>query len=82
MDEYHHTYCPKLAGALTHVLNQTHDELFQISYEEMYTAVYKCACQNFGQILYSHLLEHVRTHLQCVPRSLQVSAWCNPSDTI
>ena len=36
-DKYHQTYWPKLAGALTLILNQTPGQFFPISYEEMYT---------------------------------------------
>ncbi|XP_062500434.1 CDK2-associated and cullin domain-containing protein 1-like isoform X2 [Corticium candelabrum] len=60
MDEYHLSFWPKLAQALTLILNQTPGQLFPISYEEIYSTVYKCVGHGFSETLYSQLLEHCK----------------------
>ncbi|XP_062500449.1 CDK2-associated and cullin domain-containing protein 1-like isoform X4 [Corticium candelabrum] len=69
MDEYHLSFWPKLAQALTLILNQTPGQLFPISYEEIYSTVYKCVGHGFSETLYSQLLEHNRFFI--LPRMQQ-----------
>ncbi|XP_031549568.1 CDK2-associated and cullin domain-containing protein 1-like [Actinia tenebrosa] len=69
--EYSAQFWPKLEGAILLILRQNPGEFIPISYEEMYSAVYKCVCQQYSEIMYKNLIDLVTIHLTEVTKDLQ-----------
>eukprot|EP00088_Acartia_fossae_P026426 TRINITY_DN27250_c0_g1_i2.p1 TRINITY_DN27250_c0_g1~~TRINITY_DN27250_c0_g1_i2.p1 ORF type:complete len:255 (-),score=49.49 TRINITY_DN27250_c0_g1_i2:108-872(-) len=63
MEEYHQEYWNKLRAAIDTMLDNPPGTYTPISYEEMYSAVYKCVCKQFSEKLYSDLTNHIRTRI-------------------
>ncbi|XP_049633618.1 CDK2-associated and cullin domain-containing protein 1-like [Suncus etruscus] len=70
IEDYKSTYWPKLDGAIDQLLTQSPGELF-ISYEQIYSCVYKCVCQQHSEQMYSDLIKKITSHLQRVSEELQ-----------
>ncbi|KAK3754520.1 hypothetical protein QZH41_019115, partial [Actinostola sp. cb2023] len=70
-EEYATGFWPKLEGAILLILRQNPGEFIPISYEEMYSAVYKCVCQQYSEKMYHNLMSLVSTHLTEVAANLQ-----------
>ena len=72
--EYESNFWPQLREALNILLlNKTDSDITisedgvpcqRISFEQMYSAVYKCVCQQYSERLYSDLINHVDSILQ------------------
>uniref|UniRef100_A0A8C1RKS3 CDK2 associated cullin domain 1 n=1 Tax=Cyprinus carpio TaxID=7962 RepID=A0A8C1RKS3_CYPCA len=73
-EEYKTVYWPKLERAIEHLLTQSPMEHISISYEQIYSQVYKCVCQQHSELLYNDLMWKIRSHLEQVSSELQVSA--------
>lgn len=72
-EEYTSHYWPKLKGAILLILQQNPGEFIPISYEEMYSTVYKCVCQQYSDRMYNNLMELVTSYLRRVAEELQVT---------
>lgn len=72
IEDYESTLWPKLEHAVHHLLTMKPSEYTPISYEQMYTCVYKCVCKQFSERLYSDLISTVTTHLERVCYELQL----------
>jgi len=72
VQDYEEIYWPKLQGAINQLLTMTPGDYIPISYEQMYSCVYKCVCKQFSERLYSDLLNQITTHLQQLSLELQV----------
>lgn len=70
-DDYGNIYWPKLRGAIDQLLSMKSAEHIPISYEEMYSCVYKCVCKSYSEKLYADLLAHITNYLENVSQSLQ-----------
>jgi len=70
-EEYEVHYWPKLESAIQQLLTLTPGEYVPISYEQMYSCVYKCVCKQFSERLYSDLAKHIEDHLKMVSMDLQ-----------
>uniref|UniRef100_A0A671LP72 CDK2-associated and cullin domain-containing protein 1-like n=2 Tax=Sinocyclocheilus anshuiensis TaxID=1608454 RepID=A0A671LP72_9TELE len=78
-EEYRTVYWPKLERAIEHLLTQSPMEHISISYEQIYSHVYKCVCQQHSELLYSDLMWKITSHLEQVSSELQASP---PEDLI
>lgn len=70
-DDYMNLHWPKLESAILLILRQSPGQFIPISYEEMYSTVYKCVCQQYADRMYSNLIELVATYLRGVSIELQ-----------
>jgi len=64
---------PKLESAILLILQQNPGQFIPISYEEMYSTVYKCVCQQYADKMYNSLIELVTAYLRRVSGELQVT---------
>ncbi|KAF7710725.1 hypothetical protein HF521_009597 [Silurus meridionalis] len=72
-DVYKKTYWPRLEKAVEQLLTQSPMEYTSISYEQIYSLVYKCVCQQYSEHLYSDLILKITSYLQQVCLKLQDS---------
>ncbi|XP_070540406.1 CDK2-associated and cullin domain-containing protein 1-like [Ptychodera flava] len=72
-EEYESQYWPKLESAITQLLTQTPGDYIPISYEQMYSCVYKCVCQQHSEQMYNDLLTVISKHLERLSLELQSS---------
>ncbi|KAK6293399.1 CDK2-associated and cullin domain-containing protein 1 [Coregonus clupeaformis] len=72
-EDYRTTYWPNLEKAIDHLLIQNPMDHISISYEQIYSCVYKCVCQQHSELLYKDLMLKITTHLQQVSSYLQIS---------
>ncbi|XP_024280167.1 CDK2-associated and cullin domain-containing protein 1 isoform X2 [Oncorhynchus tshawytscha] len=72
-EDYRTTYWPNLEKAIDHLLIQNPMDHISISYEQIYSCVYKCVCQQHSELLYKDLMLKITTHLQQVSSDLQIS---------
>ncbi|KAL9982748.1 hypothetical protein ACROYT_G004841 [Oculina patagonica] len=71
--DYIALHWPKLESAILLILQQNPGQFIPISYEEMYSTVYKCVCQQFADKMYSNLIELVTSYLRRVAQELQMT---------
>lgn len=72
-EDYSAFYWPKLENAILLILQQSPGQFIPISYEEMYSTVYKCVCQQYADKMYSSLIELVTSYLRRVSEELQIT---------
>ncbi|KAG9344329.1 hypothetical protein JZ751_010998 [Albula glossodonta] len=72
-EDYKNTYWPKLERAIDQLLTQSPVDYIPISYEQIYSCVYKCVCQQHSEMMYSDLKQKISTHLEQVSEELQGS---------
>ncbi|KAB5581975.1 hypothetical protein PHYPO_G00181830 [Pangasianodon hypophthalmus] len=72
-EDYRETYWPRLEKAVEQLLTQSPVKYTSISYEQIYSHVYKCVCQQYSDHLYSDLIWKITSHLQQVCLELQDS---------
>lgn len=72
-EDYISLHWPKLEGAIQLILQQNPGEFIPISYEEMYSTVYKCVCQQYADKMYQNLIELVTSYLKRVAEELQAT---------
>ncbi|XP_077992497.1 CDK2-associated and cullin domain-containing protein 1-like [Glandiceps talaboti] len=72
-EEYQTQYWPKLENAIIQLLTQTPGDYIPISYEQMYSCVYKCVCQQHSEQMYNDLLMVITQHLNRLSVELQSS---------
>ncbi|KAM9478021.1 CDK2-associated and cullin domain-containing protein 1 isoform 2-T2 [Clarias gariepinus] len=72
-EDYKETYWPRLEKAVEHLLTQSPVKYTSISYEQIYSHVYKCVCQQYSEQLYSDLIWKITSHLQKLCLELQES---------
>ncbi|KAJ8250469.1 hypothetical protein COCON_G00223910 [Conger conger] len=70
-EDYKSTYWPKLEQAIDQLLTQSPVDYIPISYEQIYSCVYKCVCQQHSEMMYSDLKQKITTHLEQVSEDLQ-----------
>ncbi|GAB1604028.1 CDK2-associated and cullin domain-containing protein 1-like [Argonauta hians] len=70
-EEYESQYLPQLMDAINQLLTITPGTYIPISYEQMYSCVYKCVCKQFSERLYTDLINHIRRHLGQVDSHLK-----------
>nr|XP_056705584.1 CDK2-associated and cullin domain-containing protein 1 [Euleptes europaea] len=73
IEEYKSTYWPKLDSAIDQLLTQSPGDYIPISYEQIYSCVYKCVCQQHSEQMYSDLIKKITNHLESVSKELQAS---------
>uniref|UniRef100_A0A670Z699 CDK2-associated and cullin domain-containing protein 1 n=1 Tax=Pseudonaja textilis TaxID=8673 RepID=A0A670Z699_PSETE len=73
IEDYKSTYWPKLDSAIDQLLTQSPGDYIPISYEQIYSCVYKCVCQQHSEQMYSDLIKKITNHLERVSKELQVS---------
>uniref|UniRef100_A0A8C0W0A3 CDK2-associated and cullin domain-containing protein 1 n=1 Tax=Castor canadensis TaxID=51338 RepID=A0A8C0W0A3_CASCN len=73
IEDYKSTYWPKLDGAIDQLLTQSPGDYIPISYEQIYSCVYKCVCQQHSEQMYSDLIKKITHHLERVSKELQAS---------
>ncbi|KAK7482053.1 hypothetical protein BaRGS_00026745 [Batillaria attramentaria] len=73
LEDYESKYWPKLQGAIDQLLNMKPGAYIPISYEQMYSCVYKCVCKQFSERLYADLINHIRQHVQTLSAQLQTN---------
>uniref|UniRef100_A0A3B3RNK1 CDK2 associated cullin domain 1 n=1 Tax=Paramormyrops kingsleyae TaxID=1676925 RepID=A0A3B3RNK1_9TELE len=73
-EDYRNTYWPKLEKAIDQLLLQSPVDYIPISYEQIYSCVYKCVCQQHSEIMYNDLIRKITTYLERVSDELQVKA--------
>ncbi|XP_062071270.1 CDK2-associated and cullin domain-containing protein 1 isoform X3 [Lepus europaeus] len=71
IEDYKSTYWPKLDGAIDQLLTQSPGDYIPISYEQIYSCVYKCVCQQHSEQMYSDLIKKITNHLERVSKELQ-----------
>lgn len=69
--DFHNMYWPKLESAVHLILQQNPGEFIPISYEEMYSAVYKCVCQQHSDKLYKNLMHLITNTLMKINNDLE-----------
>lgn len=74
VEDYKRLYWPKLESAIEQLLTQTAGDYIPISYEQIYSCVYKCVCQQHSEQMYSDLLCKITQHLHRVSQELQASS--------
>ncbi|XP_060780621.1 CDK2-associated and cullin domain-containing protein 1 [Neoarius graeffei] len=72
-EDYKETYWPRLEKAVEQLLTQSPAEYTSLSYEQMYSHVYTCVCQQYSDHLYSDLIWKITSHLEQVCLELQDS---------
>ncbi|XP_046333035.1 CDK2-associated and cullin domain-containing protein 1-like [Haliotis cracherodii] len=70
-EDYQNEYWPKLQGAIAQLLTMDPGSYIPISYEQMYSCVYKCVCKQFSERLYSDLLALMTSHVQMLNTQLE-----------
>jgi len=91
IEDYKSTYWPKLDGAIDQLLTQSPGDYIPISYEQIYSCVYKCVCQQHSEQMYSDLIKKITNHLERVSKELQgmvvdgrdsliLGPWASPPD--
>ncbi|NWU95739.1 CACL1 protein, partial [Upupa epops] len=73
IEDYKSTYWPKLDSAIDQLLTQSPGDYIPISYEQIYSCVYKCVCQQHSEQMYSDLIKKITNHLERVSKELQAS---------
>ncbi|KAM6067561.1 CDK2-associated and cullin domain-containing protein 1 isoform 1-T1 [Chlamydotis macqueenii] len=73
IEDYKSTYWPKLDSAIDQLLTQSPGDYIPISYEQIYSCVYKCVCQQHSEQMYSDLIKKITNHLERVSKELQVT---------
>uniref|UniRef100_A0A8B9FDZ8 CDK2 associated cullin domain 1 n=1 Tax=Amazona collaria TaxID=241587 RepID=A0A8B9FDZ8_9PSIT len=73
IEDYKSTYWPKLDSAIDQLLTQSPGDYIPISYEQIYSCVYKCVCQQHSEQMYSDLIKKITNHLERVSKELQRS---------
>ncbi|XP_026851355.1 CDK2-associated and cullin domain-containing protein 1 isoform X4 [Electrophorus electricus] len=71
VEDYKKAHWPKLERAIEHLLTQSPMDHISISYEQIYSHVYKCVCQQHSELLYNDLMQKITSHLQQVSLKLQ-----------
>ncbi|XP_074151832.1 CDK2-associated and cullin domain-containing protein 1-like isoform X3 [Sminthopsis crassicaudata] len=71
IEDYKSTYWPKLDGAIDQLLTQSPGDYIPISYEQIYSCVYKCVCQQHSEQMYNDLIKKITNHLERVSKELQ-----------
>jgi len=71
VDEYQDLYWGRLREAIDNMLTHPPGGYRRISYEKMYSAVYKCVCKQYSEKLYQDLINHVRTRVAERSRIMQ-----------
>ncbi|XP_035125133.1 CDK2-associated and cullin domain-containing protein 1 isoform X2 [Callithrix jacchus] len=74
IEDYKSTYWPKLDGAIDQLLTQSPGDYIPISYEQIYSCVYKCVCQQHSEQMYSDLIKKITNHLERVSKELQMGS--------
>jgi hypothetical protein len=64
-EDYDTAFWPQLRATLDTVLLERPGTYKPISYEQMYSAVYKCVCKQHSEKLYNDVMGHVQIILQC-----------------
>ncbi|KAG8435822.1 hypothetical protein GDO86_013676 [Hymenochirus boettgeri] len=59
VDDYRTTYWPKLESAIDQLLTQSPGDYIPISYEQIYSCVYKCVCQQHSEQMYGDLIRRL-----------------------
>jgi len=62
-DDYRNIFWSMLRDAIDQMLTHTPGSYKPISYEQMYSAVYKCVCKQYSEQLYMDLITHIKTRL-------------------
>lgn len=62
-EDYLTNYWAMLRDTIDQMLDLPPGSYHPISYEQMYSAVYKCVCKQYGDRLYQDLINHVRTKM-------------------
>jgi hypothetical protein len=62
-EDYRDTFWAMLREAIDQMLTHPPGSYKPISYEQMYSAVYKCVCKQYSEQLYADLMTHIRTRL-------------------
>jgi len=73
-EDYVGQYWPMLEGAINQLLTMTPGDYIPISYEQMYSCVYKCVCKQFSERLYNDLKTLITRHLE------QLAQQINPQE--
>lgn len=71
VEDYESQYWPKLENAINQLLTMTPGDYIPISYEQMYSCVYKCVCKQFSERLYRDLIQQMTAHLEKMCLELQ-----------
>lgn len=71
VEDYESQYWPRLQNAINQLLTMKPGDYIPISYEQMYSCVYKCVCKQFSERLYGDLLELISGHLENLAIDLQ-----------
>ncbi|PKU29550.1 hypothetical protein llap_20146 [Limosa lapponica baueri] len=77
IEDYKSTYWPKLDSAIDQLLTQSPGDYIPISYEQIYSCVYKCVCQQHSEQMYSDLIKKITNHLERVSKELQRASFTN-----
>jgi len=62
-EDYRLKFWSELRDAIDQMLSHPPGSYKPISYEQMYSAVYKCVCKQYSEQLYADLITHIRTRL-------------------
>ncbi|TRY65650.1 hypothetical protein DNTS_009880 [Danionella cerebrum] len=73
VEDYRTVYWPRLEEAIELLLTQSPLDHISISYEQIYSHVYKCVCQQHSELLYQDLLKKITSHLTQISAQLQES---------
>ncbi|XP_061491847.1 CDK2-associated and cullin domain-containing protein 1 isoform X2 [Rhineura floridana] len=73
IEDYKSIFWPKLDSAIDQLLTQSPGDYIPISYEQIYSCVYKCVCQQHSEQMYSDLIKKITNHLERVSKELQAS---------
>ncbi|KAK3601412.1 hypothetical protein CHS0354_037745 [Potamilus streckersoni] len=73
VEDYESQYWPKLEQAIDQLLTMQPGQYIPISYEQMYSCVYKCVCKQFSERLYADLMKHMKSHLFALDKELEQS---------
>jgi hypothetical protein len=74
VEDYEQNYWSKLSAAVIQLLLTLPGQYLPLSYEQMYSCVYKCVCKQFGERLYSDLVQLVTDHLEQLSLQLQMKS--------
>lgn len=70
MDTYENDYWCKLSEAVNELLLAQHGHFMTVSFEQVYSCVYKCVCNSWAKRLYLDLRKHISSHLETVASNL------------
>jgi len=62
-EDYRDIFWSMLRDAIDQMLTHPPGSYKPISYEQMYSAVYKCVCKQYSEQLYADLITHIRTRM-------------------